>query len=235
MITLQDVVLCTWTLKRPVLVTSKDPDKTIARIQKISENISVTSKPSDGISVYNLMLLNMEKQLNLYTEIRKGRYSLILVTEDFHVQRKLQTQLLLNYFDKLDTTVEAMKIDDIDKIRKQVKELPMTGEIKTYIYDLIVELRYSRFVKGGIPTYLIFDVKDFIKFWAFTRHQKFVTPILVKECFRIVLPIRIQLIQPKEEPSLMYGSDLSLASQLIQSMNVHDIIEIAISKVTPPI
>lgn len=235
MITLEDVVLCTWTLERPILVTSKDPDKTIARIQKISGNTEITYKPSDGISVYNLMLLNMEKQINLYTEIRKGKYPLILVTEDFHVQRKLRTQLLLNYFDKLETSINAMEIDDINKIRKQVKNLAMTGEIKTYIYDLIVELRYSRFVKGGIPTYLIFDVRDFIKFWAFTHHQKFVTPILVKECFRIVLPMRVELIQAEEEPSLMYGSDLTLVSQLIQSMNVHDVIEIAISNVIPPI
>lgn len=235
MITLNDVILCTWILERPILVTSKNPDKTIARIQSIVGNTTITHKPSHGISVYNLMLLNIDKQKSLYTEIRKGKYPLILVTEDLHVQRKLRTQLLLNYVDKLDTEVTPLKLDDINIMREKVMNLTMMAEIKIYIYDLIVELRYSRYVKGGIPTNVIFDVRDFIKFWAYIQGKQFITPVVVKDCFRIVLPMRIQLVQAEEDPSLMYGTNMSLASQLVQCINVHDVIDIAISKVIPPI
>lgn len=235
MITLKDAVLCAWALERPILITSSDPDATITRIQSISVDISITYKPTNHISVYNLMLLNMDKQKQLYSQIRRKKYPLVLVTEDTGIQRNLRTQLLFSHKDDLKNEISKLEVDDINTIRGHVRNTTMIGEIKTYIYDLIVELRYSRFVKGGIPTYLIFDVTDFIKFWTYIRGMKFVTPLMVKECFRIVLPLRIQLIQAEEDPSLMYGSNLALIGQLVQIINVHDVVDIAISNVTPPI
>lgn len=63
----------------------------------------------------------------------------------------------------------------------------------------------------------------------------FVTPVMVKKCFKIILPLRLHLIEPEDDPSLLYGSNLALVKQLVNIINVNDVIDIAIANVKPPI
>lgn len=238
------VVLCSLVLKRPILVTSRDPLETIDRLNKITSfwpliNTQVTSEETiNGISFFPLSRITLEDQRVLYRNIRGTKYPLILVIMDGSLlDKKLQTQLLFDYYDDIESSlVTTYKLDNsLGQIRETVNNITITTEVKTYIYDLIVQLRYSRFIKGGLPTYLLFDLTDFIKFKAFILKKTFVTPTLVKTCFKQVLPLRLNLIEPEEDPTLMYGSNPVLIQQLVEAIDVHDVIDIAIANVKPPI
>lgn len=242
---LQDVSLCSLVLQRPLLVTSNDPHATVKRILKILQgwpiNSQVTPIPTDGgASVFSLMNLSIENQRSLYKEVRKHKYPLILVSStDFELDKKLESLLLLNYRDDINESsilpVKPFRFTDLNEIKERVQNITITTEITTYIYDLIVEIRYSRFIKGGIPTYIISDLTDFIRFKTFMINMGYVTPIMVKKCFRIILPLRLHLIEPDDDPSLLYGSNLALVKQLVNTINVNDVIDIAIANVKPPI
>lgn len=245
MVVLQDVALCSLVLERPLLVTSNDPRATVKRILKIFQgwpiNSQVTPTPTEnGGSVFSLMNMTMENQRSLYKEVRKHKYPLILVSStDFELDKKLETLLLLNYRDDINESfkspVKPFKFTDLNEIKEHIRNITITTEITTYIYDLIVEVRYSRFIKGGIPTYIISDLTDFIRFKSFMLNMGFVTPVMVKKCFKIILPLRLHLIEPEDDPSLLYGSNLALVKQLVNIINVNDVIDIAIANVKPPI
>lgn len=244
MVFLQHVALCALVLERPVLVTSTDPHTTVKRVQKILQGWPVSSQvtpisTANGASVFSLLEMSMDNQRTLYHEIRKHKYPLILVSSpDSELDTKLETLLLFNYRDEvgdLPQPSEPFKFTSLDAIKERVRQVTITTEMKTYIYDLIVEVRYSRFIKGGIPTYIITDLTDFIRFKAFILEMKFVTPAIVKACFKIVLPLRLHLIEPEDDPSLLYGSNPALVQQLVRAIDANDVIDIAISNVRPPI
>lgn len=244
MVSLQHVALCALVLERPVLVTSTDPHTTVKRVQKILQGWPVNSQvtpitTANGASVFSLLDMSLENQRTLYRELRKQKYPLVLVSSpESELDTKLETLLLFNYKDELNDLPqpsELFRFTSLEAIRKSVRQVTITTEMKTYIYDLIVEVRYSRFIKGGIPTYIIADLTDFIRFKAFILEMTFVTPAIVKTCFKIVLPLRLHLIDPEDDPSLLYGSNPTLVQQLIRAIDANDVIDIAISNVRPPI
>jgi MoxR-like ATPase len=225
------------------LITSENPTVTIKRLQEITSywhsiNTQITFKETpNGISFCCLSDINPEEQRQLFRQIQQRKYPLILVIMDESLlDKKLQTQLLFDYYDNIEAPViTSFRLDDLEELRERVNSTVITTEVKTYIYDLVIELRYSRFVKGGLPTYLLFDLRDFIKFKARILKKSFVTPVLVKECFKQVLSLRLRLIEPEEDLTLMYGSNPALINQLVKVINVNDVLDIAISHVKPPI
>lgn len=244
MVLLQEVSLCALVLGRPILVTSADPHATVKRVQKILQGWPVNSQVTpisteNGASVFSLMGMSLDNQRKLYKELRKHKYPLILVSSpNFQLDKKLETLLLFNYRDNVNEPAQPQKpfkFTSLDKVKERVRHVTITTEMKTYIYDLIVEIRYSRFIKGGIPTYLISDLTNVIQFKAFMLDMPYVTPAMVKTCFKIVLPLHLHLIDPEDDPSLLYGSNPALVQQLVKIIDVHDVIDIAISNVRPPI
>lgn len=248
MVVLEDVAFCCVALERPILVTSIDPHASVHRILKILRewpiSSQITAVPTEnGASVFSLMDLTMENQRSLYREIRKHKYPLILISStNFELDKKLETLLLFNYRDNVDeetasssSSYNPFKSLTLSEIKEKIRSITITTEVKTYIYDLIVEVRYSRFIKGGLPTYILSDLTDFVRFKAYMLNMTYVTPAIVKRCFKIILPLRLHLIEKEDDPTYLYGSNPALVQQLINVLDVNDVIDIAISNVRPPI
>lgn len=242
-INLNDAVLASLMLLKPVLVTSNSPQQSMDRICGILSmwpglQPSITFAPStSGFSLFIIENSDINDQLTIYKTIRRNKYPLILLrTEDSYLCDKLKSQILFEFQDDITKTFPILNwTSSLEEKRIEMSKVMVTTEVQTYIYDLVVELRYSRFIKGGIPSYVLFDLMSFVKFWAFTSGMKFATPLICKECMKIVLPLRIHLITPEEDPTLIYGSDITLVTQLIGAITVEDAIDIAIAKVRPPI
>lgn len=239
-LSLSDVAFCSLVLRRPVLITSDSPEKTSRRLKQAQEKWKQESPDTNDCGSLPVAILTSfapGAQRNLYTQLKKEKYPLLLVMpEHSPVDSKLQSQLLFEYRDDVDTEIgKAFQIDNLKYTRNQVKNITIIPEVRTYIYDLVVELRYSRFVKGGVPTYILFDLMEFIRFRAYLMGMAFVTPLIVKESFKFVLPLRVKLVVPEEDPTLIYGSSPTLVNQLVNGINVHDVIEISVVNVKPPI
>lgn len=242
-IDLNDAILASLLLLKPVLVTSENPSRSLQRVTEIlgkwpGIQPNITFEPTHaGLSVFTIDDSDLTEQLKIHKAIRRHEYPLILFRKkNAYLSDKLKSHILFELEDDITkATPEILMNGSIVAAREKVSKVTITTEVQTYIYDLVVELRYSRFIRGGIPTYILFDLMAFVKFWAFRLGKQFVTPLISKACLRIVLPLRIHLITPEEDPTLMYGSDLTLVTQLVNAISVQDAIDIAITKVRPPI
>lgn len=239
---LHDTTLCCMVLKRPVLVVSKHIDASLSRLRNVLNTLDQTidnggtdEKRKSGIEV--IKLFDIENQKNFANSIRKNKYPLIVVMrEEDKLEHKLQIQFLLRYYHDIERGSRMSWPDkDLHVIKEKVNHISIHTEVQTYVYDLIVQLRYSRFIKGGIPTPFLFELIELVKFWAYVQDKTFVTPLMVKECFRKALPHRLTLLEAEEEPTLLYGSNPVLVNQLVHAIDVFDVLDIELSKVRPPI
>lgn len=242
---LSDAILCTIVLDYPILLISDNPELSVERLCQLLKTWPIESQIScnrtdNGVSIFPLGDIDIQEQRSLYKEIRKQKYPLILVSSsNFQMDKKLKSLILFEYVDsddiKLLPTPSDLIFDGLNAIKQKVQDITITTQLQTYIYDLVVELRYSRFIKNGLATYLITDLTNFIKFRTYTLGMTFVTPLIVKQSFKITLPLHLHLISAEDDPTLMYGSNLKLIKQLVNVINVDDVIEIAISNVIPPL
>lgn len=250
--TVEETILCSLIYCRPVLITSLNLEVILQQLYESLQrwNISVkigTDKVENGICLMSLNRLSNNDQISLYSKMRKIKYPIVLIgTPGIHIHKNLKK---LIYFEhKMERDNEGQEIQllelakpnelelyDVNEIREMINNITITTQVKTYIYDLIVEVRYSRFIESGVPTYVITDLTNFSKFKTFMLGMAFVTPLTVKKCCKFVLPLHVKLTSSRYEPSLLYGSKLELIQQLISVITPEDVIEIATNNVIPPL
>lgn len=241
-LTLELAVLCSYVLQKPIMILSEDISRSLQRVNHIIEswNVSLVEsyiKVNDKISYW--IENGGDTNSDMCKHIRRDKYPLILFKDinsakDITISR----QMMITIRDDINLTINGeigLDIINLDDIRDKISNITLTIEVRAYIYDIIVELRYSRFVKGGLPTYILFNLIEFIKFWAFINDRTYITPRIVKTCCQIILPECLNLTLVEEDPTLMYGSEIKLINQLNKIINNEDIVEIALLKVKPPI
>lgn len=129
------------------------------------------------------------------------------------------------------TTQETIK-----EVRLMSHEVKMIPDVHRYIYDIVVFVRFHRMVVGGLPTESISDVTLFVKFLSRIMGYSYVVPTVVQLGAKKILPLRIRLqTKPEQEPSMRWGSDLSLVRQMMSMWDVDSVVEDVLSRVTPPI
>lgn len=130
----------------------------------------------------------------------------------------------------------AQFIDLVMKARKDSQRVVLVREIKTYIYDIVIFVRTNRFVVGGLPTFVLGEFKQFVAIYAVLHGYEYVVPEMVRQAAYSLLPIRIHMLKdPQKEPSIQYGSDPALVSQILDKVDIPIIIDEVMGKIQPPI
>lgn len=245
-----EAILASLVLNRPILVSTIDSNYVTKKLNSclktwpdINDCQITTNKTTNGISIYQLDKISIENQKLLFKNIRNDTYPLILVFNsnlnlNFYLDKTLKKILLFNYTVEINDLLEVptlLKNTQLSKIKSNMNNINIVTEVKTYIYDLIVEIRYSRFIESGIPTSIMKDLINFIKFKTLLLNMNYVTPLIVKNCVKVQLPLHLKLITANDDPSILYGTKPELTNQLLQVLNVDDIIDIAISNIIPPL
>ncbi|GLA12239.1 hypothetical protein AnigIFM62618_007376 [Aspergillus niger] len=101
----------------------------------------------------------------------------------------------------------------------------MGADIARYQQDIVVFLRLSRAVAGGISTRSNLYFKSFSKLLAVLHGIDFLTPSIVALAARKVFRHRIIVAKPEEDRSLQYGSDLHAVSQVLEYANPDSILD----------
>lgn len=185
-----------------------------------------------GVQIVKLDDVEMSEQMALFFTINACPHKYVLMTtKPVALYKRFYSLILLNI------QIFEEFVVDLSRCTK-VERFPLLSEIKTYIYDLVVTLRYCRFIHRGVPTYILRMLNDYVYWLAHTEGIDYVTPAMVQRAFRDILPFQLDRLiidKPSQDLSTMYGSNLELVKELMSVINKEDIVEMIINKVDTPI
>ncbi|KAJ5599464.1 hypothetical protein N7450_000531 [Penicillium hetheringtonii] len=103
-------------------------------------------------------------------------------------------------------------LKQIDRLRDASDMVTTSAEVVRYIQDIVVFLRLSRAVAGGISAKANNQFAQFAQFLAPIHGIDYLTPSIVALAARKVFRHRIIVASPEDDRSLQYGSHLGAVS-----------------------
>jgi len=114
---------------------------------------------------------------------------------------------------------------DIEHI-SQLSDLSMVSvEVKQYQQNVIAFLRVHRAVAGGISAVATKHFNKLVKCLAPLHGLSYATPSLIALAARKIYLHRIHIVQPEQERSMQWGSDLNAIKALLEGVGPEDVIE----------
>ncbi|KAF9891797.1 hypothetical protein FE257_003278 [Aspergillus nanangensis] len=103
----------------------------------------------------------------------------------------------------------------LDKLRRASELVTVNADVVRYQQDIVVFLRLSRAVSGGITTRSNVHFKIFSKYLAALHGVDYLTPSIVTLAAKKVFRHRIIVSKPEDDRSLQYGSDFKAVSRVL--------------------
>ncbi|CAI7634417.1 unnamed protein product [Penicillium manginii] len=129
------------------------------------------------------------------------------------------------------TTVNATQID---YLREASESVTTSAEVVRYIQDIVVFLRLSRAVAGGVSAKANNQFARFAQFLAPVHGIDYLTPSIVALAARKVFRHRIIVANPEDDRSLQYGSELGAVSHVLMDVTPDSILD-GVLALEPPI
>lgn len=137
---------------------------------------------------------------------------------------------------QLDTIdVPTMNAEDITQLRELAKDVNLTHEIAQYLHNIVVFMRNSRLIKGGVTATATRQLRILSMALAPLHGLDYVPPSLVALAARKIYPHRLVLATDKTERSLLWGSDPRAIRDLMQDVTIEDAIENVLGSVEAPL
>ncbi|KAL4974005.1 hypothetical protein BDW66DRAFT_93424 [Aspergillus desertorum] len=105
------------------------------------------------------------------------------------------------------------------------KAVTATAELVRYQQDIVVFLRLSRAVAGGISARSSIQLTKLAKLLAVIHGIDYLTPSIVALAANKVFRHRIVVAKPEDDRSLQYGSDLSAVTKVLEYATPDTILE----------
>ncbi|PBP27461.1 hypothetical protein BUE80_DR001714 [Diplocarpon rosae] len=115
--------------------------------------------------------------------------------------------------------------NDVERLSVLADNVTVSVELKRYQQDIISYLRAHRAVASGISAVASQHLEKLMKCLAPLHGLTYVTPSLVALATRKIYPHRIHIVEPKNERSMQWGSDLDAISALLEDVGAEDVIE----------
>jgi len=125
--------------------------------------------------------------------------------------------------------------DVIMGLRQASKSVTVRAEMARYLQNIVVFLRLSRAVAGGISAKATKHFLHLAMCLAPLHGIDYLTPSLIALAAKKVYRHRIVLAAPEEDRSLQYGSDPNAVSQLLKDVTSDTIIDNVIGEVEAPL
>uniref|UniRef100_A0A060TC72 ARAD1D37334p n=1 Tax=Blastobotrys adeninivorans TaxID=409370 RepID=A0A060TC72_BLAAD len=118
---------------------------------------------------------------------------------------------------------------------ERIPRMVVSVDIKRYMQDLVVFLRTHRLVRKGVSPRAVQDFDFLVRALSVLHGYDFVTPSIVVIAARKVFPLRLEMCEVTDEPSISYGGDIKLLRQWMKKWDQELIVEDVLSSVAPPI
>ncbi|QIW94596.1 hypothetical protein AMS68_000114 [Peltaster fructicola] len=133
------------------------------------------------------------------------------------------------------TNAPSISQEEVERLRLQAAKVRLTAEVDAYLYNLVLCMRLSRYVEGGVSATATRQMRALCKALATMHGIDFVTPSLVMLAARQIYPHRLILATAATEKSLQWGSDPLAVQELLQNSSVAEVINDVIASVETPL
>ncbi|KAM0722292.1 hypothetical protein Q7P37_001733 [Cladosporium fusiforme] len=129
----------------------------------------------------------------------------------------------------------SLPIADIKLLREQTQTVRMTGEVAAYLHNVVLFLRTSRYVAGGVTATATKQLRTLSQALASLHGLDYVPPSLVVLATHKIYPHRLILATPDTEKSLLWGSDPQAIQRLLEGITVEGVIEDVLASFESPL
>ncbi|KAL3441591.1 hypothetical protein BJX65DRAFT_245269 [Aspergillus insuetus] len=121
----------------------------------------------------------------------------------------------------------------LDKLNAASNAVRVTAELTRYQQDIVVFLRLSRAVAGGISARSNVHFTKLAKLVAIIHGINYLTPPIVALAAKKVFRHRIVVAKPEDDRSLQYGSDLKAVAKVLEYATPDTILESVLTLEAP--
>jgi hypothetical protein len=124
---------------------------------------------------------------------------------------------------------------DVVTLREQARKARMTGEVASYLHNIVLFMRTSRYVTSGVTATATKQLRTLASALAPLHGLDYVPPSLVVLAARKIYPHRLVLATSSTEKSLQWGSDPSAVARLLENTTVEGVIEDVLASFESPL
>lgn len=132
-------------------------------------------------------------------------------------------------------TTPTFTTQDVKHLRTLAGGVRLTGEVAAYLHNVVVFMRMSRYVKGGVTASATRHLRALAMTLAPLHGLSYVPPSLIALAARKVYPHRLVLATAETERSLQWGSDPRAVREMLKGATVEDVIEDILGSVETPL
>lgn len=129
----------------------------------------------------------------------------------------------------------SLPIADIATLREKARNARMTGEVASYLHNIVLFMRTSRYVTSGVTATATKQLRTLSSALAPLHGLDYVPPSLVVLAARKVYPHRLVLATPSTEKSLQWGSEPSAVARLLENVTIESVIEDVFASLESPL
>lgn len=124
---------------------------------------------------------------------------------------------------------------DIVALREQARKARITGEVASYLHNIVLFMRSSRYITSGVTATATKQLRTLSSALAPLHGLDYVPPSLVVLAAHKIYPHRLVLATSSTEKSLQWGSDPSAVGRLLQDITVEGVIEDVLASFESPL
>ncbi|SMQ47512.1 unnamed protein product [Zymoseptoria tritici ST99CH_1A5] len=129
----------------------------------------------------------------------------------------------------------TLQLKDLSYLRELAANVSLTAEMAQYLHNVVIFMRNSRYVKGGVTAAATRQFRVLSMALAPLHGLTYVPPSLVALAARKVYLHRLVLATSQNEKSLLWGSDPEAIEELLDGVTVEDVIEDVLGSVETPL
>jgi hypothetical protein len=135
----------------------------------------------------------------------------------------------------LDPEISSFSAADIKDLKMLASTARLTPELAAYLHNIVVFMRNSRYIAGGVTATATRQLRAIAKVLAPLHGLDYVPPSLVALAAHKIYPHRLKLATAQTERSLQWGSDPEAVRQLLNGVTVEWVIEDVLASVETPL
>ncbi|KAK4546410.1 hypothetical protein LTR36_002087 [Oleoguttula mirabilis] len=203
-----------------------------------------------NVQVQTLELLRTKRiftRTSMHTAPKDFLFIVVLSKQDARLSHHLHDMFAMSHFHAeedglphLEGTWETVTsrlfaTEDIKHLRSLADRVKLTGEVAAYLHNIVVFMRMSRFIKGGVTATATRHLRTVALALAPLHGLDYVPPSLIALAARKVYPHRLVLATAETERSLQWGSDPEAVRELLEGLTAEDVIEDVLGSVETPL
>lgn len=179
---------------------------------------------------------------------REERHGLLYYLKDymlfrhhFEIEADLETSFVISQVKSLEAKLPTKNVQnlvthqEVEALSSQTSQVVIIPEIKVYMQDIVVFLRTHRLVRKGVSPKAVKDFERLLRAFCVLYGKLYATPSLVALAARKIFPLKIELCDPEDEPTVHYGSDINLLSKWVSRWDAEMVIDDVLNNVTAPL